>query len=652
MRPNRSLALVAAFLPLLIAQGSAAEKGGAAKRTAAPLADPARVAAIAALLPERPSAPGRTIEDRAAWETFASARVRGKLVRAAEAHLGQPLPETTDDLFLDFSKTGNRTRWQKVAANRRGRLPDLVLAECIENRGRFLPAFHELARALCAERTWVMPAHDRSLSNFEGRSVSIDLASSSVAWQLATALHLLGDRVEPDARAQVRARIMAWVLAPGRDGLAGRAREQSWMRGTSNWNAVCAAGVTGAALALLDAREDRALFVAGAEAGARYFLSGFTPDGYCSEGLGYWNYGFGHFLLLAETLSQATKGKVDLLTLPGAEAAARFPVNIHIREGVYPAFADCGVSSRPSAPYMFYINRCFQMGWEQWRDLPDAGVTGSLPENLLLGFPNSASGKPVPAARPGDGLRSWFADAGVLIARPAPGSECRFAAALKGGHNAEHHNHNDLGSYVTVLGREPLLLDPGSEVYTARTFSKDRYLSKVLSSHGHPVPVIGGRLQRTGRAARAAILEAKFTEETDTLSLDLTTAYDTPGLRRATRTFVYSRAGAGRLVVRDEVELDAPAAFETALVTLDDWRAVTPSRIEIRGAQGALTADIDSGGEPFRVSAETIDEDVHTPRPPRRIALRLDRPVTRACVSVTLAPAAGAEIPRRKKGAQ
>jgi len=142
MRPNRSLALVAAFLPLLIAQGSAAEKRGAPKRTAAPLADPARVAAIAVLLPERPAGAGCTIEDRVAWETFANAGIRRKLVREAEAHLGQPLPETTDDLFLDFSKTGNRTRWQKVAAKRRGRLADLVLAECIENRGRFLPAFH------------------------------------------------------------------------------------------------------------------------------------------------------------------------------------------------------------------------------------------------------------------------------------------------------------------------------------------------------------------------------------------------------------------------------------------------------------------------------------------------------------------------------
>ena len=51
---------------------------------------------------------------------------------------------------------------------------------------------------------------------------------------------------------------------------------------------------------------------------------------------------------------------------------------------------------------------------------------------------------------------------------------------MKGGHNAENHNHNDVGSFVVALGRATPLVDPGSEVYTARTFSPRRYDSNVL----------------------------------------------------------------------------------------------------------------------------------------------------------------------------
>ena len=102
--------------------------------------------------------------------------------------------------------------------------------------------------------------------------------------------------------------------------------------------------------------------------------------------------------------------------------------------------------------------------------------------------------------------------------------------ALKGGNNGENHNHNDVGSYVVVSGGRAVLLDPGSEIYTARTFSRDRYESPVLSSFGHPVPLVAGRLQRTGAAARGRVVRTDFTDEQDTLVLDIASAYDEPAL--------------------------------------------------------------------------------------------------------------------------
>jgi len=218
------------------------------------------------------------------------------------------------------------------------------------------------------------------------------------------------------------------------------------------------------------------------------------------------------------------------------------------------------------------------------------------------------------------------------------------AVALKGGHNAEHHNHNDLGSYVVVLGREALLLDPGGKVYTARTFSKDRYVSKVLSSFGHPVPMVGGKLQRTGRDAQAKVFETKFTDSTDTMAIDITSAYETPGLKRLVRTFTYSREGAGQLAIRDEVNLQEPATFETALVTLDSWRKTSPKTIFISGSRAGLKAEIDAGGTAFEIVGDEIQEDLHTRNLPRRIAIRLRQPVTRATVTITLSPLPRAEL--------
>ena len=111
---------------------------------------------------------------------------------------------------------------------------------------------------------------------------------------------------------------------------------------------------------------------------------------------------------------------------------------------------------------------------------------------------------------------------------------------------------------MVALGRSTPLVDPGAEVYTARTFSARRYQSKVLNSFGHAVPRVAGRLQETGRQAAAKILKTDFTDQADTLLMDISSAYKVEGLKKLERTFVFSRAGAGKLTVSDAVEFDEP----------------------------------------------------------------------------------------------
>ena len=64
--------------------------------------------------------------------------------------------------------------------------------------------------------------------------------------------------------------------------------------------------MVGTALILLDDKMERAEILAAMEKSNPIFLNGFTPDGNCSEGIGYWNYGFGHFMTMGETVLNAT----------------------------------------------------------------------------------------------------------------------------------------------------------------------------------------------------------------------------------------------------------------------------------------------------------------------------------------------------------
>ncbi len=598
-----------------------------------------RVAEIAGGLSEKPAGFGVPISDLINWRTLSRQESFAKEISDAERLLSEPIPDQPDDLYLDFSRTGNRTRWQRVSGQRRGRIATLAVAECLENKGRFLPAFEEIVRALCSERTWVMPAHDAKLTNFRGETVDIDLGSSALAWSLATADYLLADKLSPEIRQIIRANLEQRIFQPYRDMALGKRAKNWWMTGTNNWNAVCLAGVTGAALAAIDSRNDRAFFVAAAEHYSKYFLEGFTDDGYCSEGLGYWNYGFGHYVMLNEMIYQATGGKIDLFADGKAKQAATFGLKIEIINGVYPAFADCSISAEPSSELMYYVSRRLGLGLRRWEQIDPISAGGSLYESMMYSSPNSASATPpVPNDSEGPGIRSWFDQAGILICRPAANSSSRLGVALKGGHNNEHHNHNDVGSFVVVLGDKPLLLDPGGEVYTARTFSGRRYESNVLNSFGHPVPLLAGKLQRTGSQARARVVSQNFTEDADTLVLDIASAYDVPELKKLERTFVYSRLGAGSLSVTDEVVFSKPCDFGTAIVTFDKWEQLADSSLKIYEEKEALHVNITATGADFKITPETIHEDLSARRDPTRLGINLTRPVERARVTVTIKP--------------
>lgn len=629
--------------------------------------DPARIEEWTKILPAKPRGVGPIIGDRAAWEGVKSRSPQWKdVVDTAEELIGKPLPEVTDDLYLEFSRNGNRRRCEAVMGERQRRFRLLVTAECLENEGRFLAEIERTAKAILAEKTWLLPAHDRGLTNFKGTEITIDLFSSGAAWQLATADYWLGERLSSELRKKIAAELERRIFGPFAGMIKNGKPAQWWLTSTNNWNAVCLANVTGAALTTIESPRRRAFFAAAAEKYIEHFLSGFTPDGYCSEGLGYWNYGFGHFVLLAETLYQQSGGRVDLWNsgTPDERAKlrriARFGEKMEITPGVYAAFADCKLGSQPMAYFTAYLDRRLSLGrsGEECPLIPVNATTSSLITLGVFAFENSACRQPAAAksSREADAT-VWYPDAGVLICRPggkeksSSSEKCRMGVAIKGGHNAEHHNHNDVGTFMVAVGNCIPLVDPGGEVYTRRTFSGERYKSGVLNSWGHPVPLVAGKMQRTGRTAAAKVLATKFEEETDAVTFDLRSAYDVKSLKKLERTFVYSRAGEGSLRVTDSVQFDGPQQFETALITFDKWeqasmqsaegmkREINSLRLRVGKGEGTVEVLVECKESPLALRAEEIDEDMPGGKKPTRLGIVLTEPVEGASVRMTIHPA-------------
>ena len=524
----------------------------------------ARIAEIAGWLTDEPSASGARITDRKAWDRYSKTPEGNKLIARAADLAKQDVPDMPPVWYLeyfttDYIKDGDSRRWREPFWKRSINLSALVLGECLENKGRFLKKITQYLELMPTECAWTEPIHDGTLTTFSGTAPVIDLGVAERCNVLAYAIDWLKDRIPASTKEKVLESIRERAF---RLYLSGK---ENWSR--NNWNPVCNGCVIRAALALEPDRNVRARFVEAAERTAPYFLNGFRSDGYCGEGLDYWNYGFSRFLPLVLDVRRVTGGKVDLGKLPRAKEAMAYAYGFQLEPFVSPRFSD-GMANVPSSANL-------ALGRLIWPDLTceRAERVDPLWPNFqvlpYLAFNDDAVRRRLasadrPFALP---VRTWFPDAQLYFGRPAPASTgMPFSVCIKGGWNNDPHNHNDVGTYVLMLGGVEMVSDPGGEEYTRRTFSPRRYESRILNSYGHPVPVVDGALQNAGPNTQARVLSTAFSDDVDEVALDLSPAYGLVGSTNVSRRLRYDR-NRRTLTVEDKISSPSPVTFETAIIT-------------------------------------------------------------------------------------
>jgi hypothetical protein len=119
----------------------------------------------------------------------------------------------------------------------------------------------------------------------------------------------------------------------------------------------------------------------------------------------------------------------------------------------------------------------------------------------------------------------WLPEIEVMVARDQAGTSQGLYLAAKGGHNAESHNHNDIGHFIVYKDGLPVIVDAGVETYTRKTFSAQRYEIWTMQSAYHSLPTIDGVMQLPGREFAARDVHYAASEDSATLSLDIAGAY-------------------------------------------------------------------------------------------------------------------------------
>jgi hypothetical protein len=521
--------------------------------------------------------PYPTAADRARWEALPG-KVRRRLIGAGEAELRTPWPVLPATAFLEFKRTGNRSHYEGLNFARRNKLRTLVMAECAEGRGRFTGEALNGLWATLEETWWGLPAHLGAQKPGPGLpDVSepvVDLFAAETGSLLAWSLYLLGpafDQLSPLVRRRVHAELDRQLLIPAleRDdfgwmGLRGQHALNNW----TPW--ICSNWLTCILLAERHEEKRRAA-VAKIVRVLDNFLNGYDDDGGCDEGPGYWNAAGGALFDNLELLHSATGGAFDVYGNPLVREIGRYIYRAHIAGDYYTNFAD--------ASAVVEIDGC--MVWRYGRRIGDARMAAlgawaaRRHDAITSGFigrqlPRVFAQAEMSAAPAREALARdvWLPGIQVMAARVREGSSRGLYLAAQGGHNAESHNHNDVGNFMVYADGQPVIIDVGVETYSAKTFSAKRYEIWTMQPAYHNLPSIDGVMQAAGRQYAARNVQYRADGAGAEFSLDIAAAYPAAAkLKEWRRTFYFDRAH-NRISVRDRyTAARAPRVVVSTLMT-------------------------------------------------------------------------------------
>jgi len=545
----------------------------ATDRFAGPLAaawpqlGPGRTAAL--LAPPDACLPVPPAGDRRVWGRPDGPTIRD-LSRRAGADLGAPWPVPLVSGYARYFRDGDRDGYEQVVFARQHRLSRAVVLAATTLDPAWLDEVADGVTLLCEQSSWCWPAHDDTRRR-HGAIVPtvtdpfLDLGAGEVAGQLAWLDHLLGDQLDayvPGLRARIRYEVDRRVLTP-----FAKRRDWHWLGldgDVHNWNPWIHGNVLVAALRLADGADDarrRAGLVDLVVEGLDRYVASLPADGAIDEGYSYWWNGACRLLEALDLLDHATGG-----TLGGVDAAAlretvAFPHRVHLGGAWYLNHADGPARPSPYQPWDALHRAARRFGDREAQAhaaahrRPD-GPAGHEAQGLgrllrALTDPLWLAAAPAASPLPRD---VWFASTQVLLARRAGGTADGLTLAVKGGHNGEHHNHDDVGSVVVALGGVPVLVDAGRPTYTAQTFGPDRYGIWTMQSSWHNAPEIRGSAQGHGKGFAARDVSAVRDDAGSRLNLDLAAAYPRDDVRHWRRTAALDRA-TGRVTVRDSWSL-------------------------------------------------------------------------------------------------
>ncbi len=508
-------------------------------------------------------------------------------IRSAESYIHYDrVPIPASEIYAYFQE-GDRDTCDRHYTEIVSVLATLVQAECMEYRGRFLKTIINMVWGLCEQTLWALPPHYNMMGDSLERDFLahppyhlFDLAAGEIGSTLAITHYLLGDiiaEIHPGVCERIRSELNLRIIDPFLE------RTDFWWMGytgdfVNNWAPWCTSNALMTILLMEQDSVKRRESIEKSCTILNKFLKMYGEDGGCDEGSTYWFRAGASLFECLELISLATEGSLSWFNQPLIRSIGEYIKDMHIGANYFINFADGQHKLHANWKIIYRYGK--RVSSQKMVDLAIelAKLQYPLPEldrDLLRELPflflyDQFSQEGV--QKSSDSSGALFQDIEASTRRGTTPKGMEFFVAVKGGHNNESHNHNDVGQYILYADNEPLLVDVGCGVYTKKTFSSERYTIWTMQSQFHNLPQVGGIMQAPGKEFRAMNFHATQDSDYWKTSLDIAKAYPREARILEWQRTVTLQPGQRTPFCLDEKFLLSQATDQIEIFMITPWR--------------------------------------------------------------------------------
>ncbi|MBR2460940.1 MAG: heparinase II/III family protein, partial [Clostridia bacterium] len=437
------------------------------------------------------------------------------LIKVAEDALAKDIPMCIATDYMMFRRNGNRTIYESKMFARRINLLQLAIGEYVEKKGRFMDRIVDLIWLILEETTWVIPASNpdkiRGIEDplpyaYKDDPDFIDLFTAGTGGTMSWVYHLLKDeldKITPVISERMEYELERRMIRPF---MSPAAEARCWWMGikgnkTNNWNPWIISNVLTVCSLVEKDTEVREKLVARAISMLNNFTAVYYDDGGCDEGPGYWGAAGAAFFECLQLIYDMTGGYVNLFDDSLVRKMGEYEVKACINGNRFLNFADCPARVYPDPAILLRWGRLCNS--EMMLTYAQSKLRGKLPSHAVDWTKANMYMRRIvePACEEREFVaptKFYFDGLAIAGTRESSVTDKGFFLAIKGGCNAESHNHNDIGNVIVFADGKPILIDAGSGVYTRRTFSSERYTIWAMRSEYHNCATVNGVDQLPG----------------------------------------------------------------------------------------------------------------------------------------------------------